>query len=144
MSLNINIALMVFLTSLHHVYGAFHYDTMWRLHTLIVNLPLLLLVLIISRPSILSPRLEGIRIFITSFFWIAWVGIYEGIYNHLIKNIIFFTTPSVYDFFFPSSIYERPNDLIFELTGLAQILILPNLMRATYSRFKILKKSLTI
>ena len=59
---------------------------------------------------------------------IGMIGVYEGIYNHLVKNIMFFGGASKETLvkFFPPPTYELPNDFWFELTGIAQaILVFP-------------------
>src|SRR3546814_15643418 len=61
----------------------------------------------------------------TSFlFWLNWgiilvpsialIGVYEGIYNHLLKNILFFSGAdrSLIASLFPAPKYEMPNDEI--------------------------------
>jgi hypothetical protein len=54
---------------------------------------------------------------------VAWLGLYEGGYNHLLKNTLFAARVSDETFrrLFPPAIYEPPGDWVFELSGIAQL-----------------------
>lgn len=129
---------LVILTSVHHVYGAIHYQTPWRLHSLHLNIPIFLIAIVlgylIERKS--STHLGRYSLYallaIISIVWILWVGVYEGFYNHLVKDILFFSPLPLKQFniLFPPSIYENPNDVFFEITGTLQLAPLPWIFRS--------------
>lgn len=50
---------------------------------------------------------------------------FEGAYNHALKNILYFggASDAVFSWLFPAPAYEIPNDLIFETTGIAQFVV---------------------
>jgi hypothetical protein len=56
---------------------------------------------------------------------IAWIGLFEGGYNHALKVILFqLDLPvSTLQRLYPPGIYEPPDDLSFEATGVAQLLL---------------------
>lgn len=127
----ISVAVLVVLTAVHHAYGAFVYQTPWRLHTLPINFILFFVVsgfLFYSHKNLpwsRAARVLAIGLILIT--WLGWVGLYEGFYNHLIKDTLYFLgfSPAVMNTMFPSSIYEMPNNLIFEITGILQLLPLP-------------------
>lgn len=117
------------LTSLHHVYGAIHYGTPWRYHA--VQLAAIALVVILGadrigreRPGRTAGRVAGqvARVVI----WLVpvlLIGGYEGLYNHVAKTALYFAgLPEAWmATLFPPPTYEMPNDLLFETTGILQI-----------------------
>ena len=121
-----SIALMA-VTSIHHAYGAVLYGTPWRLHVLMISVPVIILTVILSR---LLQR-PGSRIN-TIVFWlflvltivpsIGLIGVFEGLYNHVLKNTMYFggASHATLQSLFPAPTYEMPNDLIFEITGVLQ------------------------
>lgn len=131
-------------TSIHHVYGAFVYHTPWRLHVLFVSLPVVLLTaflqhLLLKRESAAADpptRLAGILLF--GLYWsiilVASIGlgVFEGVYNHLLKNVLFYAGANQ-DFLlqlFPPPTYELPNDFFFELIGVVQAFLVVPLVRS--------------
>jgi hypothetical protein len=118
---------LVALTSFHHAYGAWLYSTPWRLHAVFVAVPLLALQLAPlwwsrrrARPDV---RTRVARWVVASVLLLLVVplGLFEGGYNHAIKNLVFFTRGAQVALqWFPPPTYELPNDLLFELTGIAQ------------------------
>lgn len=116
-------ALMV-LTSVHHIYGAIIYDTPWRVHVLMISIPLLVVTVILGR--ILRTNKTKILFW---FFWLivfilsfALIGMFEGVYNHLLKDVLFFSgldNESMLSLFPPPK-YVMPNDFFFEFTGVLQ------------------------
>ncbi len=127
LNLIISIAALVILTSIHHVYGAIHYQTPWRLHTLHINIPAFALVAGLLLFSLKEYEkkilLRRITIIVVTIVWLLWLGTYEGVYNHLTKDILYFsgTSVEIMQTLFPPPTYEMPNDLIFETTGILQI-----------------------
>jgi hypothetical protein len=52
----------------------------------------------------------------------AMIGLFEGGYNHVLKNVLYFggATRDLLQALFPAPTYELPNNLLFELSGIAQ------------------------
>jgi hypothetical protein len=125
--------LLMILTSLHHVYGAIIYNTPWRNHVLLVSIPVMVITVLLK--NYLSKNQFTAKSFR---FWLLWIiilipslaliGMFEGVYNHIIKNIMFFggASGALLMQLFPPPKYEMPDDFIFELTGILQgILVVP-------------------
>lgn len=114
-------------TSIHHAYGAFIYATPWRLHILHAAIPAALAIsalLYAARAyrGTLSGRLAGwVGALVILAFPVAMIGFYEGGFNHVLKNIVYFGFGAdIARTTFPAPTYEMPNDLLFELTGIVQ------------------------
>lgn len=132
--------LMVF-TSVHHIYGAVVYHTPGRLHVLFLSIPVLAVTLFLERqlqnPNHRRNLMAKAHWIIILIFSILLIGIYEGIYNHILKNIFFFggLTGQAMETFFPGSIYVMPDNFFFELTGIGQgiiaILLINRFMKFT-------------
>ncbi len=117
--------LLMLLTTVHHIYGAIIYNTPWRFHVVFKS----------NRKSF--------------WFWVYWsiiliasigfFGLFEGIYNHLLKDILFYSGVNREVLFqlFPPPKYEMPNDFLFEATGVLQavlaILLIIHFIRLTKS-----------
>jgi len=56
---------------------------------------------------------------------IALIGFFEGGYNHLLKDALYFagTSHAVMRRLFPPPTYELPNDVFFEVTGVQQLVL---------------------
>ena len=128
-------ALMV-LTTIHHIYGAIIYDTPWRLHVLLLSIPVIIVTLILSwflkADRKWNRLLYAANVLIVLIFSVILIGSYEGVYNHVFKNIAYFsgTSKSVLDQLFDPSKYVLPNDFVFEFTGIMQgIVFVPLTMR---------------
>jgi hypothetical protein len=114
------------MTSIHHVYGAAIFETPWRLHIVFISIPVALLILAavaVARSgngARAGKVASWIYVGLVALFAIAAVGIYEGGYNHLIPNI-----QHVLGVEHPlrEGLYEPPDDLFFQLTGIAQFVI---------------------
>jgi len=124
-------------TSVHHIYGAYIYDTPERLHVLAISIPVILLTYFFdSYFRKTSPTHKNIMvlayaavIFVPS---LLLIGVLEGVYNHILKNILYFSNVSedtiinVFYHFYDAELVEMPNDFLFELTGVAQgVLAIP-------------------
>ncbi|QSQ13459.1 hypothetical protein [Myxococcus landrumensis] len=117
------------MTSVHHVYGALLYETPWRLHMVAVS-ALTALGLVGSLLFFRARQEGGLGAAALGFFAlltlalpVGMIGTYEGLYNHVLKNILFFggaSTPLLHTLF-PPPMYELPNDFFFELTGNLQV-----------------------
>ena len=116
------------LTLVHHVYGAIIYDEPFRLHVAIVAIPVIIVLLATYAGCRRIPNITWrnvsliIFLVVTVLFSVLTIGLYEGGYNHLVKNILYFggTSTQVLDRIYPS-VYELPNDLFFELIGVGQL-----------------------
>lgn len=124
-------AAVLILTAVHHFYGAAIYDTPWRNHIAVIVLPVLAVMIAAYgfhrwRPLTWLGR-ACMRLFmvLTLVVPIAWIGFFEGGYNHVLKNILFFggLPQAALERLFPPPRYEMPDDLWFELTGVAQFFI---------------------
>jgi hypothetical protein len=117
------------LTSLHHAYGAYAYATPWRLHVAFIASATALVVLVAL--AVLRAHPDGWLG--TAAWWlfalavlmvpILFLGVFEGLYNHVLKNALFFAGLPARDMvrLFPPPQYELPNDAFFEFTGVLQV-----------------------
>ncbi|HEX3252965.1 MAG TPA: hypothetical protein VHS05_26225 [Pyrinomonadaceae bacterium] len=121
------IALMA-LTTVHHLYGAVIYQTPWRHHAALVATGTVLVSVASFRihRSMASQRTGQIAFWIfvilSMLIAVLGVGLFEGGYNHTLKNILYFTThdAALMQRLFPPPTYEMPNDAFFEITGVLQ------------------------
>lgn len=119
------------LTVLHHFYGAVLYDTPWRNHIVVLALPVLIVLVITHEISLRRPStpLGRTSLFVFAALTLAvpvgLIGIFEGGYNHLAKNVLFFggLPAGVLDRLFPDSVYELPDDVFFEVSGVLQFFL---------------------
>ena len=117
------------LTTVHHLYGAIIYHTPWRHHAALVATGTVLLSVASFRVhrSMASRRAGKIAFWIfvilSMLIAVLGVGVFEGGYNHTLKNILYFTThdAALMQRLFPSPTYEMPNDAFFEITGVLQL-----------------------
>ncbi len=124
------ISLLV-LTIIHHIYGAAIYATPWRHHVALIALPVILILIFTYgiyrwNPSSFVSRISmWIFIALTFLIPVGWIGLFEGGYNHVIKNALFFAKvpQSILEQLFPPPTYELPNDLWFEITGSLQFFV---------------------
>jgi hypothetical protein len=119
--------LLLALTSVHHAYGAAVYETPWRLHIVYIAVPVAMAILLAlyiglrldGRPAGRLATWIGIAVILA--FPVAAIGFCEGGYNHIVKNIVYFGFGRAEAIaMFPPPTAELPNDLVFELTGIAQ------------------------
>ena len=115
------------LTSIHHAYGAYAFATPWRLHILAIAAPVAIAIIAAFHYRAAMPERPAGR-FLTTLAAllillvpVAAIGIYEGGYNHVLKNLVYFIRgETAARTLFPPPLYEMPQDFIFEATGLAQ------------------------
>lgn len=119
--------LLLALTSIHHAYGAAILDTPWRLHVLYFILPVAALVAMLLSAGWYAPTGRSARLFtwagaiVVLAVPIILVGYVEGGYNHVVKNIAYLiVSGDTFRAIFPNPPYKEPNDLFFEITGIAQ------------------------
>jgi hypothetical protein len=118
------------LTSIHHGYGAYAYDTPWRLHAVMVSGAVTLLMAGLLKVSEFSgaPRRANAATYafvvMGSLVMFVGFGMFEGGYNHLLKDILYFSnvSPELMRQLYPVGRYELPNDSFFEITGVLQVL----------------------
>lgn len=113
----------------HHLYGAIAYDTPWRL---IVSLWIPGFVLIVLSALYLCRRRVGTRVGSIAL-WIFFLGavvfqfgftLFECVYSHVLKNTLYYGGASE-EFLlrlFPPPAYHLPDNLLFEFTGLLQLI----------------------
>jgi hypothetical protein len=138
------VGLMTVLTSVHHVYGAIHYRTPWRLHVLPISIPVLLaiyaLLFVSARrsPDRAGRIALGAALVLTMIVPVAVFGLFEGVYNHGLKDLLFFAglPRSLMVILFPPPTYEMPNDLFFELSGLLQIATIPPMVSSAHELYR--------
>lgn len=126
------------LTTVHHVYGAYVYDTPWRLHAAHVSALVAVaiagsrLVLRRSRGNLTGRIAFGVFALLTLVVPVLLIGIFEGAYNHVLKNALYFAgaSPALMGRLFPPPTYELPNDAFFEITGVLQVV--PTALAAWY------------
>jgi hypothetical protein len=114
-------------TAFHHFYGAAVYNTPWR-RDVGVNGGVTLLVCFIF--LYLYKRYKK-KIFLTLYSIISFllfgllIGLFEGFYNHVMKNILYFSGMNIHTFrmLFPDPPYELPENFIFESTGVLQFFV---------------------
>ena len=53
------------------------------------------------------------------------IGLFEGGYNHLVKNVLFFggASGATFERLFPPPAYEVPDNIWFEVTGILQFFV---------------------
>jgi hypothetical protein len=120
---------VLLITSIHHAYGAYIYDTPWRYHAVLVagvTAPLIVgaLAVVCSRPSgLLRTLAQGLFVLGTLGVAVLMIGTFEGLYNHVVKNLLYFggASPALMMRLFPRPTYEMPNDVFFEITGVLQV-----------------------
>jgi hypothetical protein len=117
------------LTSVHHAYGAYVYATTWRYHAVLISGATALVILgartrlrarTSDRPGALARWLFGLTTLMVP---VLAFGLFEGFYNHLVKNVLYFGGLSAVQMarLFPPPTYEMLNDAFFEITGILQV-----------------------
>jgi hypothetical protein len=117
------------LTSVHHAYGAHIYNTPWRHHAAVVSM---MATAVIAASFWLFQKRSGhplatvaLRIFIVVTFMVPFLGfgVFEGAYNHGLKDALYFAhaSPDLMRQLFPPPTYEMPNNAFFEVTGVLQL-----------------------
>jgi hypothetical protein len=132
------------MTAFHHAYGAILYDTPWRFHVAVIA-PILAAA--IARALYLGGSRRGTR---SGLLWtriaagtilvfpVGLIGLVEGGYNHVIKNLVYFLSgPQIARDLFPPPAYEMPDNFLFEITGIAQ---LPLALVAAYFAMIVLRR----
>ncbi len=116
------------LTSAHHLYGARLYGTPWRAHVAHVAAWVAgAIVVCVIAGRLWSGQRAGrvahyALLALTVAVCVAWLGLYEGGYNHTLKNLVVWMglSDDMFRVLFPPAIYEPPGDLLFEVSGMLQ------------------------
>lgn len=116
------------LTAVHHAYGATRFDTPWRQH--VVHLAfwtiagITICVVINLRAPGRTVRRAGLLLgcILILLVPVGWIGVFEGGYNHVVKDLVYFAglSQNTFQHLFPPPRYEAPSDWLFELTGVMQ------------------------
>ena len=117
------------LTGAHHLYGARRFDTPWRAHVAHIAIWAgvifgLCWLIALRWPHERSGRRAMLLFVVLAMaICVAWLGLYEGGYNHGLKNLAAAVRlpASVFERLFPRSLYEPPGDWVFELSGVLQL-----------------------
>ena len=116
------------LTIVHHAYGAAIYPAAFRGHVALIGIPVTLAIIAATmlsiRPGWPAQLARRAAIILMTLVPVLGVGLYEGLYNHVLKNAVYVV--GLYDqlggSLFPATLYERPDDWLFEISGMAQFL----------------------
>jgi hypothetical protein len=122
---------VLLLTSVHHAYGAYAYHTPWRLDAVVLSAfaaaAIISSLIVIQRNADETVREIAFWVFIAVVLVVpvALIGLFEGAYNHALKNALYFAGASsaLMNRLFPSPTYELPNDVLFEATGVMQAVL---------------------
>ncbi len=117
------------LTVAHHTYGAVVYRTPWRHHASVVTAIASIVLWLAYRAYSQDPASTRGRIGLVGLlaaaglYAVLAIGVFEGLYNHVLKNVLYFAALplELLRQLFPPPTYELPNDAIFELSGIAQV-----------------------
>lgn len=119
------------LTVVHHLYGAWRYATPWRHHVALIVLPIFAVFFVLYAVERLRRQTREGEIarrafcIVSAVVAVCWIGLFEGAYGHLVKNVVYAAGVSEATFarYFPPPAYEVPDDLLFEGTGIAQVVL---------------------
>jgi hypothetical protein len=150
---------VLLLTSVHHAYGAYAYHTPWRLHAVFVSAfaaaAIISALIVHQRNADETVREIAFWVFTAVVLVIptALIGLFEGAYNHALKNALYFAGASLtlMDRLFPPPTYELPNDVFFEATGVMQAILgsitawlLYRLVRSRFGRIVVAPKDVSL
>lgn len=128
------------LTAFHHYYGSVVYGTPWRAHVVVIGgITLMLCFLLIwLYRGYQKKYLRNIYLVIALVMFGVLMGLFEGFYNHTIKDLLYFSGMKVNNWrsLFPTPTYEIPKNIVFESTGILQF---PVGAAHVYSIYKVYK-----
>jgi hypothetical protein len=116
------------LTAVHHLYGGVIYASPFRFWIFAMGLGgavIIIVLLIVARRhqgEFWGRAARVLELVFTLLFPTLIFGIIEGGYNHVVKNVVYFTSDAtMYGTLFPAAGgYEVPGDWFFEITGILQ------------------------
>ena len=122
---------VLLLTSVHHAYGAFAYNTPWRLHAVFLSAfaaaAIIGSMVVTQRNADETVREIAFWVFtaVVLVVPVALIGLFEGGYNHALKDAVYFAGASstLMNRLFPPPTYELPDDVFFEATGVMQAVL---------------------
>jgi multisubunit Na+/H+ antiporter MnhF subunit len=133
------------LTAFHHYYGSVVYGTPWRAHIVFIGGITLLLCFLLSwlYHRYQNKFLVNIYVVIALVIFGLLIGLFEGFYNHAVKNLLYFSGMNGNNWrtLFPAPTYEVPDNILFEGTGILQF---PAGVAQLYSLYKVYKSYNTI
>ena len=137
-------AVVLIITTVHHLYGAALYATPWRAHVAhpavltIAGITLMLFLFGLRPESLLGKISFWLAIALIVLVPVGLFGLFEGAYNHVLKDILYYfgTSSAVMDRLFPQPPYEMPDDLFFELTGILTFVVA---IPAAYSVYRLFR-----
>jgi len=117
-------------TTVHHVYGAYIYNTPWRLHAALISSLATALIVVCLRLLRTQAKNRIGAVASWTFMMVTFLvpflgfGLFEGVYNHSMKIALYFahTSPILMARLFPPPTYEIPNNAFFEVTGVMQVI----------------------
>ena len=117
-------AVVYIITTFHHFYGAEVYKTPWR-RDVGTNGGIVLLACLIFLYLYKAYRRRVyllVYLIVNFIVFELGIGLFEGLYNHILKNILFFggLSFSKWRGLFPAPAYEIPENFLFESTGVLQ------------------------
>lgn len=123
---------LVVLTSIHHGYGAITYGTPWRWNLLKESIPVICFLLVsayfIKRKYHFSFKSFWNWLFLLTLIFpvIFQIGAFEVVYCQGFKNALPYLEVSSSRLLemFPPPMFSQKNDLVFEIIGLQQIIVL--------------------
>ena len=125
-----SITCIFLLTIFHHVYGGLVYEESWKILTILFyGTPVFLLTIGLQFLSLRSSARLILYIFcaLTFLFWGVGLGLFEGGYNHIFKNILYFlgVDQNTMNNMFPpemgdKELYRMPDNWMFEISGMLQ------------------------
>ena len=124
----ISVSLAGLVSGVHHWYGALVYETPWRL---VVSLWIPAFVLLVLAMLYVhwtyADKFTG-KIAVWAVFFVGVVfqtgfTLFECVYSHVLKDLLFYGGASrqILERLFPAPAYHLPDSLIFESTGLLQL-----------------------
>lgn len=113
---------LLILTTVHHLYGGYIFSSPERYHIAFAAAP----IAVVIAAALWAWRALGVRLawyalgLPLAVLTVAAIGGFEGVYNHVLKNLLFFAGTSYATLDSIYLLYEPPSDVIFEVTGIAQ------------------------
>ncbi|RFM28515.1 hypothetical protein [Deminuibacter soli] len=119
--------LLFILTGFHHYYGGLVYRTPWRQHIVPAGGAAIVLIVL----ALYLYRHYHKRIFLMMYLAIVallfglGITVFEGAYNHLLKNIFYFGGLNMHTWraLYPAPTYQQPDNVLIETTGIAQFFV---------------------